>query len=181
MAPRASQRNWRRARGGRPAAPRGKCVRCADARRNPRPHQGGAPSGAEGALGRFRAAARRARHDARPHQDGRGQDAARPRAWARRRAVARRPATSGRDFPLLGSAPCCASARARDWDGFARALRRALAILGDAPIDVAGLVRDVLFLNDATLRRWTYDYWQTRAPADDDPSQSASNEMETAP
>jgi CRISPR type I-E-associated protein CasB/Cse2 len=73
------------------------------------------------------------------------------------------------------------SARARDWAGFARAARRALAILGDAPIDVAGLIRDVLFLNDATLRRWTYDYWQTRAPSDDETSQPASNEMETAP
>ena len=72
------------------------------------------------------------------------------------------------------------SARARDWAGFARALRRALAILGAAPIDVASLIRDVLFLNDATLRRWTYDYWQTRAPGDDEPSQSASNEMEPA-
>ena len=47
--------------------------------------------------------------------------------------------------------------------------------------DEASLIRDVLFLNDATLRRWTYDYWQTRAPSDDETLQSASNEMETAP
>ena len=97
-------------------------------------------------------------------------------------AVGRSPA--GDERPRLSPARFGAlvrSARARDWAGFARALRRALAILGDAPIDVAGLIRDVLFLNDATLRRWTYDYWQTRAPSDDETSQSASNEMETAP
>jgi CRISPR type I-E-associated protein CasB/Cse2 len=96
-------------------------------------------------------------------------------------AVGRSPA--GDERPRLSPARFGAlvrSARARDWAGFARALRRALAILGNAPIDVASLIRDVLFLNDATLRRWTYDYWQTRAPGDDEPSQSASNEMEPA-
>jgi CRISPR type I-E-associated protein CasB/Cse2 len=96
-------------------------------------------------------------------------------------AAGRTPA--GEERPRLSPARFGAlvrSARARDWAAFARALRRDLAILGNASIDVANLIRDVLFLNDATLRRWTYDYWQTRAPGDDEPSQSASNEMEPA-
>ncbi len=73
------------------------------------------------------------------------------------------------------------AARARNWDGFARALRRAIMILGGAPIDVAGLVRDVLLLNDATLRRWTYDYWQTLQPNEKNNPQPDTNEMEDAP
>lgn len=70
------------------------------------------------------------------------------------------------------------AARSRDWDGLARGLRRASAILGEARVDAAALVRDVLFLNDAVLRRWTYDYWQTRDP---DAFQSAENEVELTP
>jgi CRISPR type I-E-associated protein CasB/Cse2 len=96
-------------------------------------------------------------------------------------AAGRTPA--GEERPRLSPARFGAlvrSARALDWAAFARALRRDLAILGNASIDVANLIRDVLFLNDATLRRWAYDYWQTRAPGDDEPSQSASNEMEPA-
>ncbi len=69
------------------------------------------------------------------------------------------------------------AARSRDWDALARALRRASAILEDARVDAVGLVGDLLFLDDAVLRRWTYDYWQTRDP--DASSQSASNEMES--
>ena len=56
------------------------------------------------------------------------------------------------------------AARARDLDGFARALRRAFAILGDSAFDVPGFVRDVLHMSDRTLQRWTYRYWQTNAP-----------------
>ncbi len=92
--------------------------------------------------------------------------------------------TSGDERPRLSPARfgvLLRAARSRDWDSFARALRRALAILGDTPFDVARLVGDVLFLNDATLRRWAYDYWQTSAPADTEPPQPASNELETAP
>jgi CRISPR type I-E-associated protein CasB/Cse2 len=90
--------------------------------------------------------------------------------------------TSGDERPRLSPArfgTLLRAARARDWDTFARALRRALAILGDAQIDVARLVSDVLFLNDATLRRWAYDYWQTSAPTDADTLPSASTDMET--
>ena len=72
------------------------------------------------------------------------------------------------------------AARAHNWDSFARALRRALTILADAPIDVASLVRDVLFLDDATLRRWAYDYWQTLQPKETNISQPDADEMEDA-
>ena len=71
------------------------------------------------------------------------------------------------------------AARSRDWDGLARALRRASAILGEARIDAAALIGDVLFLNDAALRRWSYDYWQTQDP--DAAAQSAENAMEPTP
>ena len=53
-------------------------------------------------------------------------------------------------------------------------------ILGDAPIDVAGFVRDVLFLDDAMLRRWTYDYWQTLQPSEKSNPQPDANAMEDA-
>ncbi len=56
------------------------------------------------------------------------------------------------------------AADARDWDGFARALRRAFAILGDSTFHVRGFVSDVLHMSDRTLQRWTYHYWQTNAP-----------------
>ena len=52
----------------------------------------------------------------------------------------------------------------RDWDRFARASRRAVAILGDSAFNVPRFVRDVLSMNDRTLQRWTYQYWQTDAP-----------------
>ena len=58
------------------------------------------------------------------------------------------------------------AADARDWDGFARALRRSLAILGDATFYVPGLVGDVLHMGDKTLQHWTYRYWQTNAPGE---------------
>ena len=89
-------------------------------------------------------------------------------------------APAGDERPRLSPARFGAivrAARAHDGDALARALRRALAILGEANIDAAGLIRDVLFLNDAALRRWTYDYWQSRDPD----SQPIANEMETAP
>ena len=76
------------------------------------------------------------------------------------------------------------AAHARDWDRFARALRRALAILDQTPFDVARLIDDILFMKGGTLQRWTYDYWQTRAPADRsdiESSDSPANEMETTP
>lgn len=72
-------------------------------------------------------------------------------------------------------------ARAKEWDGLARALRRAVAILDGAPIDVARLVHDLLFLGDETLRRWTYDYWQTLAPPDSDDSQPDAKQTDSAP
>jgi len=92
-------------------------------------------------------------------------------------------APAGEERPRLSPARFGAlvrAARARNWDGFARALRRALTILGDAPIDVAGFVRDVLFLDDAMLRRWTYDYWQTLQPSEKSNPQPDANAMEDA-
>jgi len=89
-------------------------------------------------------------------------------------------APTGEERPRLSPARFGAlvrAGRAGEWDAFARALRRALAIRGDAPIDAGNLIADVLYLNDAVLRRWTYDYWQTRDPD----SQPIANEMETAP
>ena len=109
-----------------------------------------------------------------------------PLARALGQTAAGRPPT-GEERPRLSSARFGAllrAAHAVDWDAFARALRRAFAILGDAPVDVQRLIDDVLFLNDAALQRWTYDYWQTRAPAepqDNELSESSSTEMETAP
>jgi CRISPR type I-E-associated protein CasB/Cse2 len=74
------------------------------------------------------------------------------------------------------------AAHARDWDRFARALRRAILILDKTPFDVARLIDDVLFMNSSTLQRWTYDFWQTRAPAEQSDigsSDSSVNELET--
>ncbi len=91
---------------------------------------------------------------------------------------------TGEERPRLSPARFGAlvrAARARNWDGFARALRRAITILGDAPIDVTGLVRDILYLRDATLRRWTYDYWQTLQPNETNNPQPDANEMEDTP
>jgi CRISPR system Cascade subunit CasB len=73
--------------------------------------------------------------------------------------------------------------RAHDWDGSTRSVRRAFALLGDASFDVERFVADVLFLNDRTLQRWTYDYWQTPAPSDarDAAESSSPNPVESAP
>jgi CRISPR type I-E-associated protein CasB/Cse2 len=73
------------------------------------------------------------------------------------------------------------AAHARDWDRFARLLRRALVILDETPFDVARFVDDILFMKSGTLQRWMYDYWQTRAPGDRsdiEASDSPVNEME---
>jgi len=80
----------------------------------------------------------------------------------------------GHERPLFSPTRFAAlmrSANDRDWDGFARALRRAVVILGNTPIDVARLIGDVLYLSDATLCSWAYDYWQTSAPTQDEPTQ----------
>lgn len=55
------------------------------------------------------------------------------------------------------------AAHDRDWERFARTARRAFAII-DLPFDIYGFIRDVLHLNDRTLQRWTYQYWQTNTP-----------------
>ena len=49
-----------------------------------------------------------------------------------------------------------------DADEFARALRRALAILGDARFNVRRFIGDILFFNDQTRRDWTFEYYHTR-------------------
>ena len=55
-----------------------------------------------------------------------------------------------------------AEADTDELDRFARALRRALAILGDTPFDVRRFIGDVLFFNDQTRQRWTFEYYHTR-------------------
>jgi CRISPR type I-E-associated protein CasB/Cse2 len=68
------------------------------------------------------------------------------------------------------------TADARNWDGFARALRRSVAILGDTTFYVPGLIGDVLHMGDKTLQHWTYRYWQTNAPGEfDSPSTPPTN------
>jgi CRISPR type I-E-associated protein CasB/Cse2 len=72
----------------------------------------------------------------------------------------------------------------RDWDRFARASRRAVAILGDSAFNVPRFVRDVLSMNDRTLQRWIYQYWQTDAPpelAGKPAPNPSSNETESIP
>ena len=49
-----------------------------------------------------------------------------------------------------------------DADEFARALRRALAILGDTRFNVRRFIGDVLFFDDQTRRAWTFEYYHTR-------------------
>ena len=49
-----------------------------------------------------------------------------------------------------------------DADEFARALRRALAVLGDARFNVRRFIGDVLFFDDQTRQRWTFEYYHTR-------------------
>ena len=51
-----------------------------------------------------------------------------------------------------------------DTDEFARALRRALAILGDTRFNVRRFIGDVLFFDDQTRRAWTFEYYHTRRP-----------------
>jgi len=66
-----------------------------------------------------------------------------------------RPRLSPRRFSTL--------LRAREGaDEFARALRRALAILGDTPFDVPRFIRDVLCFDDQTRQKWTFEYYHTR-------------------
>jgi CRISPR type I-E-associated protein CasB/Cse2 len=88
--------------------------------------------------------------------------------------------------PRLSPARFAALMRAghsRDWDHFARASRRAVAILGDSAFNVPRFVRDVLSMNDRTLQRWTYQYWQTDAPPElaEKPAPKSSNETESIP
>jgi CRISPR type I-E-associated protein CasB/Cse2 len=71
------------------------------------------------------------------------------------------------------------AAHARDWDDFARALRRAFAILGDSRFDVPRFVGDVLHMGDHALQRWTYQYWQTTAPSEPDEQSQSPNDTET--
>ena len=49
-----------------------------------------------------------------------------------------------------------------DANKFARALRRALAILGDVSFDVPRFISDVLFFQDQTRQLWTFEYYHTR-------------------
>ena len=60
------------------------------------------------------------------------------------------------------------------------ALRRAMAMLKDSPINVHGLVRGILFYNDETRMRWTFAYFNTSRATEQDttdtPTLSASEE-----
>lgn len=59
-------------------------------------------------------------------------------------------------------------------------LRRAMAMLKDAPFFNAAFVRDLVAFNDDTAIRWTYDYYHTSRPADDkdDSADDANSELE---
>ena len=59
-----------------------------------------------------------------------------------------------------------------DTDEFARALRRALAILDDTPFNVRRFIGDVLFFNDRVRQRWTFEYYHTRRINDAEDPQS---------
>ena len=61
-----------------------------------------------------------------------------------------------------GGALLKAGADIDELDRFARALRRALAILGDTPFDVRRFIGDVLFFDDQTRQKWTFEYYHTR-------------------
>ncbi|MVA25248.1 type I-E CRISPR-associated protein Cse2/CasB [Agrobacterium vitis] len=56
------------------------------------------------------------------------------------------------------------------------ALRRALAHVKDAPFNVRGLVRDMLWFSNQTRIDWTFDYYGTRRDA---PSAAISENEET--
>jgi CRISPR type I-E-associated protein CasB/Cse2 len=58
------------------------------------------------------------------------------------------------------------SARARDWDAFARATRRALAVANNPAFNVHWFANDLLFFNDRVLQTWTFHYWQSNAPTE---------------
>ena len=49
----------------------------------------------------------------------------------------------------------------RDISTRLRSLRRAVMLIGDGGFNVEVFVKDILFFNDETARRWTYEYWQT--------------------
>jgi CRISPR type I-E-associated protein CasB/Cse2 len=48
------------------------------------------------------------------------------------------------------------------------ALRRAITMLKDNPVNVRGMVRDILFYNDETRIRWTYAYFNTPHASNED-------------
>lgn len=76
-----------------------------------------------------------------------------------------RPRLSPMRFSALlraGGALLKAGADTDELDRFARALRRALAILDDTPFDVRRFIGDVLFFNDQTRQQWTFEYYHTR-------------------
>ena len=86
-----------------------------------------------------------------------------PARWARPRRAARHRARSA---PRLSPSPVrrahARRARAATGTDSRARLRRALAILGDAPNRRRAPRRATCCAsNDAALRRWTYDYWQT--------------------
>ncbi|MCF1506011.1 type I-E CRISPR-associated protein Cse2/CasB [Afifella sp. H1R] len=63
--------------------------------------------------------------------------------------------------PRLSRARFGALLRAGDEpDRFLRATRRALAILGDTPFNVAAFIADVMTFDDRTRRDWTLHYYQ---------------------
>jgi CRISPR type I-E-associated protein CasB/Cse2 len=59
-----------------------------------------------------------------------------------------------------------------------RALRRAVALSGDAGFDVRRLADDIIRFNDHVQRRWIFDYWQAfepRGTASDDTATGTKN------
>lgn len=66
----------------------------------------------------------------------------------------------------------------RDDDDALVALRRAMIMIKDTPINVHGLVRDILTYDDQTRIRWTFDYFKTDRAIDQDTSGNDSSDQD---
>jgi CRISPR type I-E-associated protein CasB/Cse2 len=67
-----------------------------------------------------------------------------------------------------------------DADGKLKALRRAVALLGDQPFQAARFVRDLLYFDDRTRIDWVFAYFQTPRHGDADNGANAQDQKEIA-